>query len=37
MKKDSEEALIFNRDALAYHAEPRPGKYAILPTKDMNT
>ena len=37
MKNQSEETLIFNRDALTYHAEPIPGKYTIQPTKAMNT
>lgn len=37
MKNLSKETLMFNRDALNYHAEPRPGKYTVVPTKVMDT
>ena len=38
MKKEKELDSPESRtmeDALAYHAEPRPGKYTIVPTKAM--
>jgi malate dehydrogenase (oxaloacetate-decarboxylating)(NADP+) len=35
--KTSQEALDLKRDALQYHAQPIPGKYKVLPVKQMNT
>jgi len=34
--KNNQEALDLKRDALQYHAQPMPGKYKILPVKQMN-
>ena len=35
--KNNQEALDLKRDALQYHAQPIPGKYKVLPVKQMDT
>ena len=35
--KNNQEALDLKRDAMQYHARPIPGKYKVLPVKQMNT